>query len=113
MNSNLLQKRPHLVPTAIAVLMLFGALGHWPYSYYQLLRFVVCGVGVYIAITAYLWERVWATWLFGFVVVLFNPLLPIHLPREVWQTIDVTCAFLFIAVAFVLRKPKNIQNLCR
>jgi len=105
MNENLLEKRPHLIPATVAALILFGALGHWPYGYYQLLRFVVCGVSIYIAFIAYRWQKIWAVWLFGFIAVLFNPLIPIHLPREVWQLIDVTCAFLFVAIASALRKP--------
>lgn len=55
MGLDLLQKRPHLIPGAIAALMLFGALGHCPYGYYQLFRFIVCGVGAYVAFMAYLW----------------------------------------------------------
>ncbi|MFC1793458.1 DUF6804 family protein [Planctomycetota bacterium] len=109
MSENLLDKRPHVIPAAIAALMLFGALGYWPYGYYQLLRFVVCGVGAYTAFVAYQWQKLWATWLFGFIAVLFNPLIPIHLPKEVWHTIDVTCAFLFIAIASILRKPTERQ----
>jgi len=105
MNKNILEKRPHLIPTAIVALMLFGALGYWPYGYYQLLRFVVCGVSVYVAFMSYQWQKLWAAWLFGFIAFLFNPIIPIHLPREVWQMIDIICAFLFVAVAFVLRKP--------
>ena len=69
------------------------------------LRFIVCGVSAYIAFIAYLWQKLLATWLFGFIAVLFNPLIPIHLPREVWQLIDLTCALLFVAIAGTLRKP--------
>ncbi len=80
MNENLLEKCPHLIPAAIAALMLFGALGRWPYGYYQLLRFVVWGISISIAFMAYRWQKLWATWLFSFMAVLFNPLIPIHLP---------------------------------
>ena len=93
------------IPAIVAALMLFGALGQWPYGYYQLLRLVVCGVSIYIAIMAYQLQKIWAVWLFGFIGLLFNPLIPIHLPREVWQLIDVTCAFLFIAIISFLRNP--------
>jgi len=99
-NKYISEKRPHLIPAIIAALMLFGALGDWPYGYYQLLRFVVCGVSAYIAFIAYQWQKLWATWLFGFIAVLFNPLVPIHLSREIWQTIDMVCALLFYFVAF-------------
>ena len=107
MNGNVLKNRPHLIPAAITALMLFGALGQWPYGYYQLLRFTVCGISIFIAFMAYRWQQLWATWLFGFMAVLFNPLNPIHLPRQVWRTINVTCAFLFVAIASILKKPKE------
>ncbi len=99
-----MDKRPHLIPSLIAAIMLAGALTKWPYGYYTLLRFIVCGVAVYIAYTAYNWQKMWAVWLFGFVAVLFNPLVPIHFSRELWQIIDIICAILFIVVAFVLKK---------
>ena len=105
MSENVLQKQPHLIPALIGAIMLFGALGRWPYGYYQLLRFVVCGVGAYVAYLAYNRQKIWAVWIFGFIAILFNPLIVIHLSRELWQTIDFICAVLFIIVAFVLKKP--------
>ena len=105
MSETELQKRPLLTPAAIAAVMLFGALGQWPYGYYQLLRLVVCGLGVYVAAMAYKWQKQWATWLFGFIALLFNPLAPIHLSREIWQPIDLVCALLFVCVALVLKEP--------
>jgi len=106
MNKNILQERPHLIPCIIAALALLGALGDWPYGYYQLLRFVVCGVGAYVAYRAYNWQKIWATWLFGIIAVLFNPLIPIHLSREIWQPIDLICAIVFIVIIPVLKKSE-------
>ncbi len=85
--------------------MLLLALAPWPYGYYQLIRFVVCGAGVYVALSAHSWQEIWAVWLFGFIALLFNPLIPIHLSRAIWQPIDVACAILFIVITFVLKKP--------
>jgi hypothetical protein len=99
-----LKKRPHFIPSIVAALMLLGALGDWPYGYYQLLRFVVCGVSVYVAFVAYAWKRLWATWLFGVLAVLFNPLAPIHLSRDLWQPIDFGCAMLFAVVALTVKE---------
>ncbi len=107
---NILQKKPHLIPSIIAALMLFGALAPWPYGYYQLLRFLVCGVSAYVAYIAYSWQKLWATWLFGIIAVLFNPLLPIHLSREIWQPIDVICAIIFIVSALILKQPPEKTN---
>jgi len=98
-------QRPHLIPSIIAALMLLVALAPWPYGYYQLLRFVTCGVAAYIAYTTYNWQKMWAVWLFGFIAVLFNPLIPIQLSRELWRPIDIICALLFGASAVFLKKP--------
>ncbi len=103
----MLKNRPHLIPSLIAALMLLGALADWPYAYYQLLRWVVCGAAIFVAVSTYGWQKLWATWLFGFVAVLFNPLAPIHLARDVWQPIDVLCAILFIFAAVALKEPSK------
>jgi hypothetical protein len=106
----MLEKRPHLIPSLITALMLIGALAPWPYGYYQLLRLVTCGIAVYVAFTAYNWQKIWAVWMFGFIALLFNPLLPVHLSRELWQPVDFVCAILFATVALALRKPANEKS---
>ena len=105
MNKEAIQKRPQLIPCIVAAVALLGALRDWPYGYYQLLRFVICSVSVYVAYMAYNWQKLWATYLFGFIALLFNPLVPIHLSRELWRPIDFACALLFGALAFVLKMP--------
>ena len=100
----MLKNRLHLIPSLIAALLLLGALADWPYVYYQLLRWVVCGVAIFVAASAYGWQKLWATWLFGFIAVLFNPVAPIHLSRAAWQPIDVICSMLFIFVAACPRR---------
>jgi hypothetical protein len=102
---SVLQKRPHLILAVIAALMLFGALGRWPYGYYQLLRWVTCGACVWIAVIAYSWQKIWVTWLFGIIAILFNPIVPIHLSREIWQPINIVCACVFFVLAFAIKKP--------
>lgn len=106
----MLEKRPHLISCVIAAIMLFLALARWPYGYYQLLRFVVCGVSAYVAFMAYNWHKIWATCLFGFIAVLFNPLIVIHLSRELWQPVDIVCGIIFIVVVFTLDKSAEEQQ---
>jgi len=98
-------QNPHIMPCIITAFILFGGLARWPYGYYQLLRWITCAAAVFVAFTAYQWQKIWAVWVFGFVAVLFNPLVPIHLSREIWQPIDAGCALLFFVIAFVLKKP--------
>lgn len=100
-----MNRRPHLIPALIAALMLFGALGRWPYGYYQLLRLATCGAAIFVAFIAYNWKKLWATWLFGFIAVLFNPLVNIHFHKDSWQVIDIIVAVLFIVSLFAIRTP--------
>lgn len=72
----------------IAAIMLFMAIGKWSYDYFVILRFVVCGVGVYGLITFIEKSTAWAS-IFGVIAVLWNPLLPIHLTKEAWVVFDV------------------------
>jgi len=106
MNQNLTGSRPHLIPGFLAAPMLFASLGQWPYGYYTLLRFVVCGAAGYTAFVMYGWGRIGLAWLFGFIAVLFNPLVPIHLSRELWQPIDILCSVSFLVIAIAVKKPR-------
>ena len=101
----ILEGRPHLIPCIVAAVILLGALGDWPYGYYQLLRWITCGAAVWVAFLAYDWKKKWAMVLFSILAVLFNPLLPIHLSRDLWQPIDLICSILFVVIGFILKKP--------
>ena len=103
-------KRPQLIPSIIAAIMLILALAPWPYSYYKLLRIVICCVGVYMAFMAYGWQKLWASWLFGLIAVLFNPLIPINLPRELWQPVDLVSAVLFFSIGLIMKEPEEISD---
>ena len=99
-----IENRPHFIPSVISIIMLLGSFLDWPYAYYQILRFVVCGSAAYIAYLAYESERNWGIWLFGAIALLFNPLAPIHLSREIWQYIDIIVVGIFTCSIFILKK---------
>ncbi len=102
-----MKERPHLIPSIIAILMLLGSLGHWPYGYYTLLRFIVCGTSAYIAFIAYSNRSTWAVWVFAIMAVLFNPIAPFYLGREIWQVVDFISAILIIIGVIRVRKPQK------
>lgn len=95
-------RRLLVVPAAIAALMLLGALGSGPYAYYTLLPWVTCSAAVIFALSGYSSGKVWAAWVFGFIAILFNPIAPVYLSRQVWQPIDIGAAILFAVGAAVL-----------
>ena len=102
-----LVRRPHLIPAAIAAVLLLLAVGKWPYAYYQIMRWAVCAAAVFVAYKGWTFKRMWAVLVFGFVVVLFNPLVPIHMKRDSWQVFDLLAAAIFVVAAVVLCQPKQ------
>ena len=89
-----------LIPAIMSLL----ALAPLPYGYYTLLRIVVCGAAIWTVICAYDLKRQWMVWLFGFITVLFNPLIPIHLDRQLWVILDVLTAVVFFVSIFILKR---------
>ncbi|MDR4496998.1 MAG: hypothetical protein MRK02_03590 [Candidatus Scalindua sp.] len=87
----------------IVILMLFWALADNPYGYYQILRWVVCGLTGYLAYLAYEDDQnVWV-WIFGITAVLFNPIAPIHLSRETWSVINLIVAAIISTSIFKMK----------
>ncbi|HFC11154.1 MAG TPA: hypothetical protein ENJ75_03160 [Candidatus Kaiserbacteria bacterium] len=91
----------------IATLFLFGALLSWPYSYFQLLRWVVCGIGLYRAYQTYESERIGWTVAFGLTAVLFNPIAPFYLQKGTWQFFDVVATLIFLVSIFIVKNQKD------
>jgi len=94
------ESRPFLIPSLVVAAMQLAALGDWPYGYYMLLRLVTCGVAVFIALNIEALKG--KTWVVAFWIIaaVFNPLIPIHLTRDIWRGIDIVTAVLFITAAF-------------
>lgn len=81
----------------VAGVMLLLALGSWDYSYYQILRVVVCGASVFLAWHLFEIKQVGLAWAFVVAAVLFNPIAPIYLAKDTWQLIDLGAAILFFS----------------
>ena len=98
------KSRPHLIPSAVVAALLFIATAKLPYGYYTFLRFAVCGVGVYVAYVGYVGKRPWAAWTFAAIAVVFNPLIPVHLTKQIWAWLDVAAGVAFILAIFLVKK---------
>lgn len=92
---------------ALVGLLILGLL-EMPYGYYQFLRLAICGVTLYsLYASKPLQENGLLKWLIIAVAVIYNPILPLHLPKETWMLINVgTTAFLGY-VAHVLHGLKS------
>lgn len=90
------------MPTAviyISVAMLFLGVTPLPYGYYMLLRLVACGVFAFAAFIAFERKSKVLTWVYGFMALIFNPIIKIYFPKEVWVFIDVAAGILLLATA--------------
>ncbi len=94
--------KPHLIPTIFSVVMLLLALADWPYGYYTLLRFVVCGSAAFVAYLGYSAKKRWIAWTFGIIAVLFNPIIKVHFDRDIWSFLDIIVAIVFVFTFFKL-----------
>lgn len=85
------------VCTAIVLIL---ALLPWPYGYYQFLRLIVAVSGAFLAASAYRSGERWLVVGLVSAVLIFNPLIPLHLEREQWAVLNLAGAALFV-LAFV------------
>jgi hypothetical protein len=86
----------YLTRLAAALMLLLAILPN-PYSYYMLLRVIVCAVGAYSAYIAYQKKEVGWSWAFGIIAALFNPFIPVHLTKEIWMFFNLISAAVFFA----------------
>jgi hypothetical protein len=71
------------IAITISVVFLFLAMVEgWSYGFFTLLRLVVFGTAVYVSYLAYKSEKQAWTWAFGFIALIFNPLIPLRLGRD-------------------------------
>lgn len=94
----------------IAIIMLLGALTNPAYSYYQILRWVICGITIYSAYLVYLKEKFTWVWIFIIIAVLFNPISVIYFTKSTWSILDVVTAGIIGVSIFMLKDKKKINN---
>jgi hypothetical protein len=100
---------PRLAIWIIPAVLSIVALAKLPYGYYQFLRIVVCIAAAYLTYREYQLDdkvTIWAV-VFALLAILFNPIIPVHLSREIWAFFNVICATIFIIhFIFCIRKNK-------
>ena len=67
-----------------------------PLGYYMLSRLIVSAGALYFAFHFYKQNVNFKVWIFGFLVVLYNPILPIHLnEKEIWILVNIPTMYYF------------------
>lgn len=94
------------IPQAVVCCMLLWALNPGnPYGYYVLLRWVCCAVFGYLALQAYAYKQQDWVWVLGVTAAVYNPIIPVHLTREIWSVLNLITIGI-AAVSIFAVKPK-------
>ena len=67
-----------------------------PIGYYTLLRLIVCACAIYYAYSLSQSEDKTFMFIFGFLAILYNPILPVYLyEKSIWIILNIITAALF------------------
>ena len=77
------------------------------YGYYILPRWVCCGIFAYLAFhTLKQGKRGW-TWVLGITSIVYNPILRVHLTRDIWSVVNLMTIGIAVASMLVVKKEKG------
>lgn len=92
------------IPQIVVIPMLLWAMKSGnPYGYYMLLRFVCCGVFAYLAYEAFERDKQVWTWILGITAALYNPIIRVHLSRDIWAIVNIVTVCIAIASIFIFK----------
>ena len=99
------------IPQVICIIMLLWALNpNNPYAYYTLLRWVCCGIFAYLAFQSFEQKKQGWTWLLGITALLYNPIFPVHLNRELWSVVNVVTIIILITAIITEYRSYGIDK---
>ncbi len=81
-----------------------------PYGYYILLRWVCCGIFAYLAFQALEIEKQGWVWVLGITALVYNPIIRVHLNRELWSIINVVTIGIALVSIFALKVKNKKDN---
>ncbi|MFW9851823.1 MAG: DUF6804 family protein [Candidatus Thorarchaeota archaeon] len=101
-----IQKQIFIPSMITSVLLLIAIFPIKQYSFFILLRWVVFISAIYVGYFMCQAKKPTWVWIMGIIVVLFNPIVPIHLSKGIWQAIDFVTAIIFILVIVTARRER-------
>lgn len=88
-------KIPASIATGALLIAAFG--GIQDYNFFEFLRWIITGVSLFYAYKIYKQDNTWSGHVVLFIglALLFNPISPVYLYRELWQKIDIIAAIAY------------------
>lgn len=91
------------IPIIISVSLLIIGILHLPYGYYTFLRLVICLTAIYIAYNTKKLNKEGWMWAMIFIGLLYNPIKPIVLTKQLWNLLNIISATSFLTF-FILNE---------
>ena len=87
---NISGKKKKIFWLAPIILLVIAIIGDPVIGYYTLLRLVVCTSALYFAYNFYKKNNQSNIWIFSFIAVLYNPILPFYLyEKDLWRIVNI------------------------
>ena len=99
------------IAAVISIFLLLLAIPRLPYGYYIFLRWALSATALFSAWAAYECKCKFWVFVMGGIAILFNPIIPVHLPKETWIVIDFIIAVIFLVSIFCIKlekKPREV-----
>lgn len=93
----------NIASTISIVLLLLAIPAIWPYGYYVFLRWMVTGSAIFLIWVANKLQKQKWLGLMIVIAILFNPIIPIYLTKEIWVVIDLIVAIIFLVSIFKIK----------
>lgn len=94
-----------LIVKIICTVLLLFCLANMPYSYFELVRFVVMFAFIWLAYSDRKNPNKRLTIIWVISAVLINPLVKIHLGRTLWNIVDILWAIILLGSILLDRTP--------
>ena len=106
--SRMTESRVAQAVCSVAAIALTGALFDMPYFYFELLRVLVFGVALYVALRFRTLLGLFQLPLF-LGAIIFNPIFKIHFTRITWNILDIILATFFVFLSVRIFKYRVKQ----
>jgi len=94
----------------ISIFLLIAILPIKSYDFYILLRWIVGFASIYFAYVSHELKLKGWVWIFAFVCIIFNPIIPVHLKKETWKILNVSAATIFMFYCLRRLKLKKTEK---
>lgn len=95
-----------VIARLITAILLIVAVSNQQIGYYKFLRWCVFVTAIYVVYISYTIKKQmnFGVWLFGLIAILFNPIIPFFLGKELWRTTDLIIGIVFIGSTFIINE---------